>query len=233
MNTLKLGSRGLEVTRLQLALNEQIKPSPRLKADGNFGGQTQAAVILLQKNKGLVADGVVGPKTWAALGQKPAVLPVQPLAPVSSQAASWMSIAQSQLKTRENSAPGVHNQKIIAYHQTTTLRATADEIAWCSSFVNWVIIQSGRKGTNSAAAKSWLAWGSPLATPQVGAVTVIKKKSGAGDHATGSTSGFHVAFFLKIDDTHIRLLGGNQSNEVRESAFPLKKYDVKGYRWPQ
>jgi murein DD-endopeptidase MepM/ murein hydrolase activator NlpD len=58
--TIKFGSRGAEVRYLQRRL--------RITADGLFGPLTRRAVIKFQKSHGLVADGIVGPKTWAALG---------------------------------------------------------------------------------------------------------------------------------------------------------------------
>lgn len=60
MSTLKIGSKGIEVKNLQTKLN--------LIADGIFGRLTEEAVRDFQRSKGLTADGIVGPKTWAALG---------------------------------------------------------------------------------------------------------------------------------------------------------------------
>lgn len=60
MNTLKKGSKGKEVEILQKALN--------ITVDGDFGIKTENAVKSFQKSKGLVADGIVGNKTWSALG---------------------------------------------------------------------------------------------------------------------------------------------------------------------
>lgn len=60
MRVIRKGDRGEEVKVLQRALS--------ITADGIFGSGTEKAVIAYQKSKGLVADGVVGAKTWAALG---------------------------------------------------------------------------------------------------------------------------------------------------------------------
>lgn len=53
------GSKGAEVRALQHALG--------LSVDGSFGPKTQTAVEQFQKQSDLVADGVVGSKTWAKL----------------------------------------------------------------------------------------------------------------------------------------------------------------------
>lgn len=60
MTTIKLGSRGADVKTLQQKLN--------LAVDGIFGPITDEAVRVFQRSKGLPADGIVGNKTWAALG---------------------------------------------------------------------------------------------------------------------------------------------------------------------
>jgi LysM repeat protein len=62
---LRQGDRGEFVCELQeyLALAGYLDSSP----DGIFGSITHRAVVIFQKSVGLVADGVVGRKTWDAL----------------------------------------------------------------------------------------------------------------------------------------------------------------------
>jgi hypothetical protein len=55
-----IGSKGNDVSRLQTFLN--------VMADGDFGPGTEAAVKSWQAQNGLAADGIVGPKTWEAMG---------------------------------------------------------------------------------------------------------------------------------------------------------------------
>lgn len=66
MKTIRKGSRGNEVLTLQKALT---KATNYFKGaiDGIFGIVTETSVMKFQKEKGLVIDGIVGPKTWAAL----------------------------------------------------------------------------------------------------------------------------------------------------------------------
>lgn len=65
MKTLKKGCKGDEVKTLQKLLN---KEGYNLVVDSDFGQKTHDVLVAWQKAHGLVADGIVGPKTWAALG---------------------------------------------------------------------------------------------------------------------------------------------------------------------
>ena len=65
--TLRKGSTGPYVVECQedlISLGYDLAP---YGADGKYGNKTVAAVKQFQKDHGLVADGVCGPKTWEAL----------------------------------------------------------------------------------------------------------------------------------------------------------------------
>lgn len=127
--------------------------------------------------------------------------------------------AKLEIGTTEVPGP-VNNPRIVEYHATTTLKATDDETSWCSSFVNWCVKKAGFKGTNSAAARSWLKWGVVTDDPKEGDIVIFKRPP-------SPTSG-HVAFFVKKEGDFIYCLGGNQSNQVRISKY--KASDLLGYR---
>jgi len=82
MPVLKRGSKGPAVKALQEKL-KQLGFDPK-GVDGNFGGDTTAAVIAFQRSKGLQANGLAGPKTMAALQLGDAA----PSAPVSTPVAT-------------------------------------------------------------------------------------------------------------------------------------------------
>ncbi len=65
METVRLNSRGPDVALLQAVLNRLGFNTGTV--DGVFGQRTQNGVIRFQRSVGLSADGVVGPRTWAAL----------------------------------------------------------------------------------------------------------------------------------------------------------------------
>lgn len=65
--TLRWGSRGTDVRTVQQKLKSWGYYDGAV--DGVYGSKMYRAVTLFQRRNGLRVDGVVGPKTWAALGE--------------------------------------------------------------------------------------------------------------------------------------------------------------------
>jgi uncharacterized protein (TIGR02594 family) len=127
-------------------------------------------------------------------------------------------VAKTQIGIKET--PGAeHTKRVIEYHATTTLKATTDEVSWCSSFVNWCVEQAGLQGTKSAAARSWLKWGTVVETPEEGDILIFKR---------GAPPSGHVGFYAGESESYYRVLGGNQSDQVKISQY--KKSELIGVR---
>jgi uncharacterized protein (TIGR02594 family) len=119
------------------------------------------------------------------------------------------------------------NPRIVEYASHTTLKATSDEIPWCSAFANYCVDTAGSKGSGSAAARSWLDWGIVLEKPILGCVVVFERKDANNPNAA------HVAICDHPDISNgiIRVIGGNQSDGVTVARSPVDK--VLGYRSPR
>lgn len=107
-----------------------------------------------------------------------------------------------------------NNPRIVWYHAFTTLKATTDEVPWCSSFMCAAAETCGYESTRSAAAKSWATYGEE-GTGAVGEIAVFSRDGGN-----------HVAFInspYKKGDQYVEVLGGNQSNSVRVSKYDASR----------
>jgi TIGR02594 family protein len=147
---------------------------------------------------------------------------------------AWLKIARGEMGITEIGGSKA-NPRIVEYLWTTKGLSSdlknSDETAWCSAFANWCIVTAGLTGTSSAWALDWRNWGKEIANPVIGAVVVFSRKS-------LKTNGGHVGFFIEDLGTKVRILGGNQSESVKESTYPkdgkLGKFDYKllNYRMP-
>jgi len=137
----------------------------------------------------------------------------------------WLKTAFKELGEREI-AGRKSNPDIERFLQSTVQgppEPVADEVPWCSAFVNFCVEQHGLKGTNNRLAKSWLTWGRETKEPTRGCIVVFERPE-AGAHAG------HVGFYLSGSaQTSIRVLGGNQSDAVTISNQHLH---FLGYRVP-
>jgi len=129
----------------------------------------------------------------------------------TKSAKSPFQYAQEELLKNVSELPGTgsNHARITLYHSTTQGGAAPDEIAWCSSFVNYCVEKSGRAGTDSKAARSWLKWGAEVARPdwREGDIVVFWRV------APSSWEG-HVGFLVDASGPKPEILGGNQNNQL-------------------
>lgn len=133
----------------------------------------------------------------------------------------YVTLAKKEIGVKETR--GGETPRIIEYHQATTLKASEDEIAWCSAFINWLMQKCGYESTHSAAARSWLGAGTRLKGFEKYAIVVFKR-----GHSTWQG---HVAIALEETKDLVKVLGGNQSDSVSYASY--KKSDVLGYIRPK
>ncbi|UAB85449.1 TIGR02594 family protein [Zunongwangia sp. SCSIO 43204] len=134
-----------------------------------------------------------------------------------------LKIAASQLGTKEISG-SEDNPQIVKYaEESGIIGITNDEIAWCSTFVNWVAKKAGLQSSGSAAARSWTNIGIAVKDPKPGDIVVFWREDPL------SWKG-HVGFFTGFnkDASIVYCLGGNQSNAVNITGYDAKK--VLSYR---
>lgn len=96
-----------------------------------------------------------------------------------------------------------------------------DELAWCSAFVNWCAREEFYESTGKLNARSWLDVGFEVRTPEIGDLVILWRKNKTGPYG-------HVGFFVNELDGYLYILGGNQANMVKISAY--RKGRLLGYR---
>lgn len=138
-----------------------------------------------------------------------------------------LKIAFNELGTEEIKGKK-HNPEVLKYAKETGIKnINTDEIAWCSTYVNWVAKKAGLQFSGKANARSWLNVGTKVTSPEPGDVVVFWRES------PESWKG-HVGFFMGMspDNKRIYCLGGNQGNRVSVSAYS-KKYVLSYQRLRQ
>lgn len=132
----------------------------------------------------------------------------------------WLRVAAPEHGVHETR--GGETPRILEYHAATWLNASEDEVPWCAAFVCWCLDQAGCLNPRTPRARDFLTYGTALDAPSRGCIAVLKR-------GTSATTG-HVGFVLDVIGNQVVLLGGNQSDSVRVSTYPVD--DVLGWRWP-
>ncbi|MBD1547166.1 TIGR02594 family protein [Roseibium aggregatum] len=143
----------------------------------------------------------------------------------------WYRVAQEEFVKGVKETGTPPNPEVLKYFKATDYKTNRED-PWCGAFVAWCLQQSNAeiavKSVNKATAAraaSWKTWGDvevPIGAYEksavpVGAVVVLRPRSGTTD------SSGHVGFFVEQNAKKIKLLGGNQSDSVKETEFDRRQ----------
>ena len=188
--------------------------------DGVWGRRTERAVRAYQGWKGLLVDGIVGPKTWEALFGNDAIDQDW-----DNPGIPWFQEARRLIGITECVGPG-NEPVIIDWAKAAGITYSDDDIPWCGLFVAHCISSTlGEEPlpNNPLGARSWLRFGAPTEA-SLGSVLVFWREEKEGWKG-------HVGFYAGEDrNGAFHVLGGNQSNSV--SIARIKRDRLLGARWP-
>ena len=119
MEKLQSGARGRLVENLQRTLNVRLTPSPKLTVDGDFGPNTQKAVMQFQRSRQIPVTGIVDKTTWNALGTLITRAPTVP-APV---------VVKSQ-KLPKNPADSLHGPPFVTCKAWAIADGKTGKLLW-------------------------------------------------------------------------------------------------------
>lgn len=208
----------MDVRTIQSRLKQLgFNPGP---IDGAYGRLTIEAVKNFQRVNNLQVDGLVGPKTIAALNARtPEAKPV-----TYDGEPPWLVEARRHIGLREIAGPR-HNSTILEWLRRLGAGWADDETAWCGAFVGNCIAVTMPKEvmpTNPFGARNWLKFGVEH-RGTVGSIMVFSRP--------GSSWQGHVGFAVGQDSDSYHILGGNQSNSVNITRISKSRF--LGARWPQ
>lgn len=133
---------------------------------------------------------------------------------------------------------GKHHPQIVAWLQRVAPWATADEVAWCSAFAYHApfelslvpakpaAVKCPTTGAmvGAAAARWWLSQGIPVEIDGAHAgadLVIFKRGTGTQPGPEVYSAPGHVAYYLERQGEFVRVLGGNQGNEVSIARYPI------------
>lgn len=134
----------------------------------------------------------------------------------------WLAFARREIGTKEGVGAD-DSPRVLAYYAAAGHpEIKHDTVPWCAAFVSACLEKCAIPSAKSLWARSYLNWGRPVDTPEIGAIVVLQR---GNDATTG-----HVGFVCGSDATRVQVLGGNQADAVSIRWFPKSR--ILGYRMP-
>lgn len=195
---------------LHQALLEAGQSIARDELDAERAGpSTREAVVAFQRANGLVADGIAGPKTWAAL-RSPRIDRFTDAgfrcdaSLARAEIAEVLRVALGEIGAVEVPLGSNRGPRVDVYC------GKAPGTPWCAWFVSWCQQRAGVPAPRIGSVWGWYEWGQRRKRvtdkPQPGDLAIIRRANRRG----------HVAFVAAVlDDGRIATIGGNEGNAVR------------------
>lgn len=198
-----------------------------LRVDGISGPGTEEAMTRFKEVSGLRERPFPGPITLGLLWGDDAIpFTVTPPVGSTSEDPAILTEARRHLGVQEIRG-SKHSPTIMGWADDLDQWYPGDETPWCGLFVAICAARGAPdepQDFNRLGARQWLKWGKPTDGYPLGSVVVFWRTAPSHWHG-------HVAIVTGQNDTHVRVIGGNQSNEVNERWFAKSR--VLGVRVPE
>lgn len=120
----------------------------------------------------------------------------------------------------------VDNPQIMAMLKLDNSWPTADEVPWCSAFANYIAWLARAPRSKDLRARSWLniGRGINIENAEPGDVIVLKRGTDDGPEVIDAPGhvGFYAGMYMDMP-RFIEVLGGNQSDTVKISRYPVDR----------
>ena len=134
-------------------------------------------------------------------------------------------IAQVFVGTKEVGG-AMDNPQILAMLKLDNNWPQDDEVPWCSAFVNYICKLLRLPRSKSLLARSWLEVGKEIGLPNAKPgfdIVILKRGSGEQPGPEDTTAPGHVGFYAGQAGNFVQVLGGNQSDSVKVSHYPISR----------
>lgn len=136
---------------------------------------------------------------------------------------SAFDLAQRFIGVSEASGP-TSNPHVLAMLRMDQEWPEGDDVPWCSAFMNYIAWLLRLPRSKDLRARSWLKVGYAVDLENAEAgfdVVVLKRGTGKQPGPEVIDAPGHVGLFAGREGSKIFILGGNQSDSVNVSAYPV------------
>ena len=215
-STIKLGSKGEDVKKLQTLLGNLV-------VDGIFGKKTKSSVMAYQAANSLSVDGIVGANTWSKLlGITPSTATYIKPVDYKQYDSKWASVMYSnhgdKKQTIKSSGCGLTAMADIV---ATLINGTVTPVTLCDKALKWGD-RSYSNGTNWSFFKHIQAEYGFSKMVQTTSLSTLKSCLDTGGYAVCSmskgywTNGGHYITAWKYDDTYVYCNDPASSTRVKQ-----------------